>query len=614
VRDVVLRRCDVAGGRALAICHLPGRDRLPVTLGQASRDGKAAEPRRRTERFRRRYSRAALGILLFLPGATAGVRIFRGGLPALAYDECEYAMQMLETAEMLFQRGLLLWPEIVAQYQPYVKPPLLVDIAAGVLFFVGRSHAVHAIAVTMIGITALTSVAVYRLVRDLFSASTAVLAVLALGAVPAGGLFASKFFPEPLVTLLLVLLLAVLFTPSARESRRRTLLLAAVVAAGLLAKSTFPVLAAGPLLVRLWVARSDGQTVGWILRGTALGVAVSALWYAGNFGDAFGYVRDAYDWASWTPASFGVLVRRWIRVVGLQALGMAGSVSTLAVAVLAALAFAKGRIGGTGGDGGPRNGATGPWASLAREQRAFLLALAAASVPSIAVALPSPNVSTRLLLPAFSVLAMGALIGLAEARLRPAARALRGAVLSLVAIQWVAVQIGGLSPVGAWAAPPPVSAVLRALNWHFGPLDRFDTRPLEALLRATAPLAWSARALGPKRPTLYFVDNYPELDLARFQLYQSVRQARLPLRWVCYFEWSEDRRATALEDAREGQSLIVTYRPHGRQRSDLAFLNRHGEACLHDLQDPASGFHKVRDLAPPGAGYALELYANFDVP
>jgi 4-amino-4-deoxy-L-arabinose transferase-like glycosyltransferase len=605
---------DVARGRALAIRRLPGRDRLPVTLGRASRDWKAAEPRNRTERFRRRYSAAPLGILLFLPAATAGVRIFRGGLPALAYDECEYAMQMLETAEMLFQRGLLRWPEIVAQYQPYAKPPLLVDIAAGVLFFVGRSHAVHAIAVTMIGITALTSVAVYRLVRDLFSASTAVLAVLALGALPAGGLFASKFFPEPLVTLLLVVLLAVLFAPSVRESRRRMLALAAVVGAGLLAKSTFPVLAAGPLLVRLSAARGERGTRAWILRGTALGVAVSALWYAGNFGDAFGYARDAYDWASWTPASFGALARRWIRVVGLQALGMAGSVSTVAVAVVAALAFAKDRIGGAGGDAGPRNGATGPWASLAREQRAFLFALAAASVPSIAIALPSPNVSTRLLLPAFSVLAMGAVIGLAEARLRPAASVLRAGVLVGVAIQWAAVQIGGLSPVRVWAAPAPVSAVLRSLNPYLGPLDRFGTRPLEALLRATAPLAWSARALGPRRPTLYFVDNYPELDLARFQLYQSVRRARLPLRWLCYFEWSEDRRATALEEARDGRSLVVSYRPHGPQRSDLAFLNRHGDACLGEVRDPANGFHLVRDLAPPGASYALDLYANFDVP
>lgn len=586
-----------------------------MSLAEAARTWWEEASRRRSDRLRWRSSRALLGAFLLLPAATAGVRIFRGGLPSLAYDECEYALQMLETAELLFRRGLLAWPDIVAWHQQYAKPPLLVDLSAGVLLLVGQVRVVGALAVTMVVVTALTSIAVFRLVRALFCLRTALLSVTAVGAIPASGLLASRFFPEPLVTLLLVLLLGVLFSPHPRAPTTRTLLLAAVVCAGLLAKSTFPVLAAGPILLRL-LDRSESATAAEmrlsIASGTVLGIAASAIWYATNFADAFAYARDAYDWASREPTSVLDHVRHWASAVALRALGIGGSVVALTVVALG-VARLVGRRRATGDEAVPRDG-EGPWSSLDREQRTFLLALAAASLPSIAIALPSPNVSTRLLLPAFSMLAIGAAIALAEARVGVIARSVRVVALVLLALQWSAVQVGGLSPVRASEAPPPLSRAVRALNPYFGPLDRFDIRPLEALLRATAPLAWSARALGPRQPTIYFVDNHPELDLSRFQLYQSVRRASLPVGWLCYFEWSPERRAAALKDAREHPSLVVSYRPEGSLRSDLEFLNRHADECLRAVRDPASGFRRVRDFAPPDASYALELYANFDLP
>src|SRR5262245_36106929 len=101
--------------------------------------------------------RTALALLITIPAFVAGRRLLHVGLEAFFCAECEYARQMLQTADHLFRRGILVWPEVIALHQPFAKPPLLVDVATAFLLLLGRSRASHAIAATMALTTLLTS-------------------------------------------------------------------------------------------------------------------------------------------------------------------------------------------------------------------------------------------------------------------------------------------------------------------------------------------------------------------------------------------------------------------------------------------------------------------------
>jgi 4-amino-4-deoxy-L-arabinose transferase-like glycosyltransferase len=569
--------------------------------------------------------RAGIALLLVAPAVVAATRIVRGGLPALMYDECEYARQTLETADQLFRRGLLVWPEVIALHQPYSKPPLLVDVAAAFLAVVGRSRPVYAIAATMAATTLLTSLVVFRLARELFSVRAAVVALLALGAIPAYALYSSRLYPEPLVTLLLFLLLAELFASSRRPAAWRALVLGATMGAGLLAKTTFPALAAGPLVI-CWLRAGRGGAArepvgrGVLAAGTAVGLLVASLWYATNLDAALRYARKAYAFATWAPDSASAIATTWLRAVVQEALGVGGcalvlvALACVAVAVRAVRRGAGAVVSASASEAGSVE-PLGVLGGLGSAQRDVLLALLSAALPSILLALPSPNVSTRLLLPAFAAVAVGAAPLVASARPAGALRVARALALALVAAQWTLVQLGGLSTSPAWGESAPLRAVSRWLDPYHGPLERIPTRPLEQLLHATVDLAPSAKvSRGAFAPVLYFVGNYPELDLSRFALYQVARESRVPTRWLCYFDWPAERRAEVLAKAKRQQSIVVAYRPKHPVRTDLEFLNRHGDECLRAVRDPANGFQLVRELAPAGASYALELYANVELP
>src|SRR5262245_17585996 len=93
--------------------------------------------------------RIGVAALISVPAFAAGARIVRGGLAALAYDECEYAWQMLAIADSLVGRGLLAGPEVMALHQSSAKPPLLVDVAAVFSLLLGPARTPYAIAATM---------------------------------------------------------------------------------------------------------------------------------------------------------------------------------------------------------------------------------------------------------------------------------------------------------------------------------------------------------------------------------------------------------------------------------------------------------------------------------
>ena len=167
--------------------------------------------------------------MISVPAFAAGARIVRGGLAALAYDECEYAWQMLAIVDSLVRRGLLAWPEVMALHQRSAKPPLLVDVAAAFSLLLGPARPPYAIAATMAVTNAITAIVVFRLARDLFSPRAAVAALLALGAIPAPAFYSAKLFPEPLVTLLLFVLVANLFSTRPRSPVWRALTLGATI-------------------------------------------------------------------------------------------------------------------------------------------------------------------------------------------------------------------------------------------------------------------------------------------------------------------------------------------------------------------------------------------------
>src|SRR2546425_907417 len=85
-------------------------------------------------------------MLVLLPPLAAGVRVYRGGIDALTYDECEYVRFALLTHDAIRARGVAAWPRLVARTQHYAKPPLLVNTLAASVLALGRGRIVAAMA------------------------------------------------------------------------------------------------------------------------------------------------------------------------------------------------------------------------------------------------------------------------------------------------------------------------------------------------------------------------------------------------------------------------------------------------------------------------------------
>ena len=511
------------------------------------------------------------------------------GPTSLAWDEGEYALAALATADRLEGSSLTHWPHVVRHDQHYGKPPLLVNLLTAWLVVLGPGSIMTAIAVNALT----TSLALFAVAAvwagRLCGGRGAFLAVLAIGAMPILGRNAAQVFPEPLVLALVLATTATLLWPHPRWPAWRVALLGSTLGMGLLAKASFPVLIAGPFLVWLLLGRMFGAPGVWkriaILLGAGIaGFALAWVWYGTNWREALDYVRSAHAFNLHPDWSRARILSEWSHVLAMETFGACGVVLVLASIV-------------------------GLHRRPADPRRLAGLALFAAGVPMLVAGLSSANVAARLQLPAAGAVLVGAAILMSSpARTRRASPAWISLVV-LVALQWTAVQLAPLWRTVTSRRTVPCAAILDRLD----PFGRSrgvscpDARPADAVVDAMEELA----ELG-LWPECRLATNHGELNVGVLDVTAAARGLPARFGWATYFSWDDLKRREALEVARRSPTVVVALFPGTGFGGPEPALNAHVDEVLDFVRDRANGFSKWRRVAPEDGAFTLFLMRNFD--
>jgi len=511
------------------------------------------------------------------------------GIGSLAWDTGEYVIEGLDTVDRLEAASLTAWPGIVRHHQGYAKPPLLVNVLAGWLWLVGPTRLDAAIAGNAL-VTTLVLFAVALLWAGRAAGGhAALLAALAVGAMPILGRTAAEVFPEPLILALATAAVAVLLWPDRRWPLWRVALLGAVIGLGMLAKASFPALVTGPFLVWLAAGRTFDappapRRIGILAAATAAGLALASIWYSTNWREAIDYVRSAHAFnlhPDWTRAQ---VLSQWVDSLVRETFGIAGVV--LVLAALAAL----------------------PLGRLDR-RRLSALAMMSGGLPMLVIGLSSPNVASRLQLPAAGLLVIGAAMLVPSPAGTLRSRLVWSAVLVAVGLQWTAVQVAPVWRSFSPAGRIPFERACAKLDPYGRSRGRScpDTRPAEAVVAAMGGLAdqglW---------PSCRLVTNHRELNVAALEVTAASRGLRVRFSWATYFTWDEAKRASVLDDLRHTPTVLVALFPGPRLGATDPTLNCHVDEVLDFVRTRSNGFSVWRRIAPEDGAFTLFLMRNFD--
>ncbi len=511
------------------------------------------------------------------------------GPTSLAWDEGEYVLAALNTADRLEGSSLTHWPHVVRHDQHYAKPPLLVNILAAWLVLLGPSHLMSTIA----GNALTTSLALYAIVAlwagRLCGGRGAFLGVLAVGAMPILGRIAAQVFPEPLVLLLVVATAATLLWPAPRWPAWRIGLLGVEIGLGLLAKASFPALIVGPLLVWLLLGATLGvprfrARLAILIAAGFVGVALAWVWYGTNWREALDYVRSAHAFNLHPAWSREQVLSEWARTLTWETFGGCGVVLILA----SFTGFASRR--------------TDP-------RRLSGLALIAAGIPMLAAGLSSANVASRLQLPAAGAVLLGAAILTSAPARKPLPKLAWLGLVVLVALQWTAVQGAPLWRAFTSRRNVPCAAVVDRLD----PIGRSrgiscpDGRPALAVVDAMGELA----ELG-LWPVCRLATNHRELNVGVVEVTAAARELPARFAWATYFSWDAAKRTDALELAKRTPTVVAALFPGRHWGAPEPALNVYVDEVLDFVRDRSNGFSIWRRIAPEDGAFTLFLLRNFD--
>ncbi len=511
------------------------------------------------------------------------------GPTSLAWDEGEYVLAALQTADRLEGSSLTHWPHVVRHDQHYAKPPLLVNILTAWLVVLGPSRLMSAIA----GNALTTSLALYAIVAlwagRLCGGRGAFLGVLAVGAMPILGRSAAQVFPEPLVLLLVVTTAATLLWPTPRWPAWRIGLLGMAIGLGLLAKASFPALIAGPLLVWLLLGAAFGVSrfrarLAILVAAGFAGVVLASIWYQTNWHEALDYVRSAHAFNLHPAWSRAQVLTEWARVLTWETFGGCGVVLVLA----SVTAFA------------PRR---------ADPCRLSGLALLAAGIPMLAAGLSSANVAARLQLPAAGAVLLGAaMLSSAPPRTRLPKLAWLGMAV-LMALQWTAIQGAPLWRARTSRRNVPLAAVFDRLDpyGHSRGVSCPDGRPALAVIDAMEELA----ELG-LWPACRLATNHRELNVGVLDVTAAARELPARFSWATYFSWDTARRKAALEDAKRMPTVIAALFPGNHWGAPEPVLNAHVDEVLDFVRERSNGYSIWQRITPDDGAFMLVLLRNFD--
>lgn len=512
------------------------------------------------------------------------------GTTALAWDEGEYVLQALATADRLEVGSIARWPSIIRDQQHYGKPPLLVNLLAGWIVLVGPTRLMTALALSSFTIALALMAVAGALAGRLVGARGAFVTVLALSAMPVVGRITSEVFTEPLVLTLVLAMTAVLLWPVPRWGVGRSALLATAIGLGLLAKTTFPVLVAGPALVWLLAGSGDGgpspaRRIVTLLASGLGGLAVASVWYATNWYHAFHHVRSSVAFNVHPDLTPLQILSAWVRTLAFEAFGAC----VVLVLIGSVVALLLGRV--------------------ERRLRLAALALLAAGLPVLLAGLVSPNVSARLQLPAAGALTVGATLVAGLPARRRWSRLVSVGLTCLVGIQWLVVQG---APVVWTALPSSQRATSRAARGLIRampprPTGCPDPRPATAVVEAMEELG--EQGLWPE---CRLVTNHGVLNVAILDVTSAARGVPARFGWATYFSWDDAAREAAVDQMLRSPTVIAALFPGRAIGGTHPVLNRFTDEVLDFVREPSSGYTVWRRVAPPDGAFTLFLLRNFD--
>jgi hypothetical protein len=236
------------------------------------------------------FAGAALAVLVMASVAWSHAHPY-----GISWDESEYFNLAAGDTSALHAQGLGGWREQIL-YADGGRPPAYRILAMPVFFLFGFS--VRAGRLVAIGVSMVSFLLVYLTARRLVPPETAAFTVLLLALSPEV-LFASSFFSTeyPLYLATAAMLYVIIGAwDRERATLGGTLGLGLALGVGLLAKSSF-VLIAGPLLAVALIAPRvsaiKGPGPAWLLKGTALGVALALPWWWRNAAQAAAFTESA---------------------------------------------------------------------------------------------------------------------------------------------------------------------------------------------------------------------------------------------------------------------------------------------------------------------------------
>ena len=500
------------------------------------------------------------------------------GFQAFMWDDSEYVLQGMQTADTIYGKSLFAWPMLVWRWQHYGKPPLYVNTLAMSILVFGRDHVTLAVGLLGVISSVLLAMSVYVIVRRFASAWRSCIAILAIAGLAGVGCLAPAAFPDVQLAACVVWTIALLLSHWSWRS------LGLVMGLGMLAKVTFPFFIALPVVYAWWTSEDGVHSARELFRAGALGAAIAAVWYAPNLREAIAYAT----YASAFGESKGFLRNAvaWLRLLAIDGTGFILLAGFAVVFVWFLVTFKSRR---------PQ--------FPTRPVTMLLLG----AFPFLVVVMRGPSTNSRHPLPSLVLLAIAGILSvywIVDGP--PRSRFALACWVAAVIAQWGITKVAEIPAGNEWLR---ASSIGRRLEEYLPALRLLRPKP-------NTDVEWLtdfAASMGPAVPRDWYLSGDDLVSVPRLAL--AAYAKRIPIRFehAQYFNWSEARiRQRIGEIARRKAILVVA----NQTAYGGAFLNVHAplvRTALGRFRALAShGGVSVyaSEPAPPGfpdmSGYALE--------
>ncbi len=487
--------------------------------------------------------RILLGLVLF-SFVIVGLFAPAYGFQAFLWDDSEYVLQGLQTADSLYQQSLFAWPHLIWSEQHYGKPPLYPNTLAAAITIFGHNHVPLAVGVLAVVSSVLLAWAVYCFVRPYASLPRTVLAILAVAGMGSVAHWAPMAYPE------IQLSVCVLWALLLLRDGGGWWWLGIALGFGMLAKTTYPSFVLLPVAFGWWLSKERGRYTLRMLAAGFLGLAIAAIWYLPNWRIALAHANHGYLWGG--NRDIVANITAWSNVLPVDGMGFVLLAGFAAALLWLVPAIRHGRA----------QFATSP-----------LVWLVISALPFLLTSLTSSNVTVRIPMPSLVLLTIaGVLVVYWIADTAPGGRVALACFSVAVIVQWSLSSLAQIPRTGEWLrgmrAAPILQVLIPPLAWLRG-----TPEPDVDWVMNFAP------TLGPSAPgTWYFSGDQSRISVPRLALAAYLRGLPLQFSNAEYFDWPEDEIRRRLDEIAREPSLLLMAQKTSWTPADVSPYRNHAMA------------------------------------